>query len=170
MMVSLNNDMISEVKVQSSNFAAEYGAGGMNVSGVTKAGTSSFHGEGYYYLPRFEVRGQRPVELDRRRREAEGELQVPWLQRRRSDLLRRQLHEEQGQAVLLLRATNGSGRRSTRAAASRARTRQAMKNGDFSELLANRGPNLNSAPQLRIPRRASPGAGKPAPNNTWRRT
>jgi hypothetical protein len=42
--------MISEVKVQSSNFAAEYGAGGMNVSGVTKAGTSSFHGEGYYYL------------------------------------------------------------------------------------------------------------------------
>ena len=50
MMVSLNSDMISEVKVQSSNFAAEYGAGGMNVSGVTKAGTSSFHGEGYYYL------------------------------------------------------------------------------------------------------------------------
>ena len=50
MMVSLNNDMISEVKVQSSNFAAEYGAGGMNVSGVTKAGTSRFHGEGYYYL------------------------------------------------------------------------------------------------------------------------
>src|SRR5262249_1580578 len=50
MMLSLNNDMISEGKVQSSNFAAEYGAGGMNVSGVTKAGTSSFHGEGYYYL------------------------------------------------------------------------------------------------------------------------
>ncbi len=31
--VSLNNDMVSEVKVQSSNFAAEYGTGGMNVSG-----------------------------------------------------------------------------------------------------------------------------------------
>ena len=29
-------------------------------------------------------------------------------------------------------------------AASRARTRTAMKNGDFSELLANRGSNLNS--------------------------
>ena len=50
MMVSLNNDMISEVKVQSSNFAAEYGAGGMNVSGVTKAGSSKFHGELYDYI------------------------------------------------------------------------------------------------------------------------
>ena len=47
--VTLNNDMVQEVKVQSSNFAAEYGAGGMNVSGVTKAGTSAFHGQGYYY-------------------------------------------------------------------------------------------------------------------------
>ena len=37
--VSLNNDMVQEVKVQSSNFAAEYGTGGMNVSGVTKSGT-----------------------------------------------------------------------------------------------------------------------------------
>ena len=47
--VSLNNDMISEVKVQSSNFAAEYGTGGMNVSGVTKSGSSAFHGSVYDY-------------------------------------------------------------------------------------------------------------------------
>ena len=36
--VTLNNDMVQEVKVQSSNFAAEFGAGGMNISAVTKAG------------------------------------------------------------------------------------------------------------------------------------
>ncbi len=47
--VSLNNDMVQEVKVQSSNFAAEYGTGGMNVSGVTKSGTSKFHGSLYDY-------------------------------------------------------------------------------------------------------------------------
>jgi hypothetical protein len=47
--VSLNNDMIQEVKVQSSNFAAEYGTGGMNISGVTKSGSSRFHGEAYDY-------------------------------------------------------------------------------------------------------------------------
>src|SRR5205085_10472957 len=43
--VTLNNDMVQQVKVQSSNFAAEYGTGGMNVSGVTKAGTSKNQGE-----------------------------------------------------------------------------------------------------------------------------
>ena len=39
-----------------------------------------------------------------------------------------------------------------------------MKAGDFSELLANRGSNLNSVPQLRIPQ-GHPGAGNPAPGN-----
>ena len=35
--------------MQSSNFAAEYGTGGMNVSGVTKSGSSAFHGSVYDY-------------------------------------------------------------------------------------------------------------------------
>jgi len=39
-----------------------------------------------------------------------------------------------------------------------------MRNGDYSELLANRGSNLNSVPQLRIPK-GFPNAGQPAPNN-----
>ena len=47
--VSLNNDMVQEVKVLSSNFAAEHGTGGMNVSAVTKAGSSQFHGQLYDY-------------------------------------------------------------------------------------------------------------------------
>ena len=42
-----------------------------------------------------------------------------------------------------------------------------MRNGDFSELLANRGSNLNSIAQLRIPR-GFPNAGQPAPNNDMR--
>ena len=47
--VTLNNDMVQEVKVQSSNFAAEYGSSGMNVSAVTKAGSSRFSGTVYDY-------------------------------------------------------------------------------------------------------------------------
>jgi hypothetical protein len=47
--VTLNNDMVQEVKVQSSNFAAEYGTGGMNVSAVTKGGSSKFSGSLYDY-------------------------------------------------------------------------------------------------------------------------
>jgi hypothetical protein len=48
--VTVNNDMVQEVKVQSSNFAAEYGSGGMNISAVTKAGSSQFHGTLYDYI------------------------------------------------------------------------------------------------------------------------
>jgi Carboxypeptidase regulatory-like domain/TonB-dependent Receptor Plug Domain len=48
--VTLNNDMVQEVKVQSSNFAAEYGSGGMNISAVTKGGASNFSGTLYDYV------------------------------------------------------------------------------------------------------------------------
>src|SRR4051812_41769537 len=44
--VSLNNDMVSEVKVQSANFAAEYGTGGMHRGGVRKAGPPAVHAPG----------------------------------------------------------------------------------------------------------------------------
>ena len=47
--VTLNNDMVQEVKVQSSNFAAEYASSGMNVSAVTKGGSSRFSGTLYDY-------------------------------------------------------------------------------------------------------------------------
>jgi hypothetical protein len=47
--VTLNNDMVQEVKVQSSNFAAEYGSGGMSISAVTKGGSSRFSGTLYDY-------------------------------------------------------------------------------------------------------------------------
>jgi hypothetical protein len=48
--VTLNNDMVQEVKVQSSNFAAEYGSGGMSISAVTKGGSSRFSGTVYDYI------------------------------------------------------------------------------------------------------------------------
>src|SRR5262249_23186874 len=48
-MLNVNNDMVQEVKVQSSNFNAEYGSGAVNVSAVTKGGSSEFHGELYWY-------------------------------------------------------------------------------------------------------------------------
>jgi len=47
--VNPNPDMISEVKVLSSNFSAENAKGPVVVNTVTKAGGSSFHGEGYFY-------------------------------------------------------------------------------------------------------------------------
>jgi len=163
MMVSLNNDMISEVKVQSSNFAAEYGAGGMNVSGVTKAGSSKFHGELYDY-----IRDSKFAANDRSNSIAgvakpKASYKYPGFNvggpiffgdsytKNKDKLFFFFAYEWQKQQV-------DSGSRFTRTYTA------AEKNGDFSELLANRGSNLNSVPQLRIPR-GFPGAGGPAPNN-----
>ena len=163
MMVSLNNDMISEVKVQSSNFAAEYGAGGMNVSGVTKAGSSKFHGELYDY-----IRDSKFAANDRSNSIAgvakpKASYKYPGFNvggpiffgdsytKNKDKLFFFFAYEWQRQQV-------DSGSRFTRTYS------QAMKQGDFSELLANRGSNLNSVPQLKIPV-GFPGAGNPAPNN-----
>jgi hypothetical protein len=161
--VTLNNDMVQEVKVQSSNFAAEYGTGGMNVSGVTKAGSSKFHGEGYDYW-----RGSQFAANDRSNSIAgtpkpKSKFNYPGgniggpitfgdsYTKNRDKLFFFGAFEVQRQQV-------DSGSRFSRTYS------QAMRNGDFSELLANRGSNLNSVPQLNIPM-GFPGAGTPAPNN-----
>ncbi len=162
-MVSLNNDMVQEVKVQSSNFAAEYGTGGMNVSGVTKSGSSRFHGSLYDYW-----RDHRFAANDRSNSIAgtpkpKSTYQYPGgniggpivfgdsYTKNRDRLFFFAAYEVQRQKV-------DSGSHFTRTFT------QAMRNGDYSELLANRGSNLNSIPQLRIPR-GHPNAGQPAPNN-----
>ena len=164
--VSLNNDMVQEVKVQSANFAAEFGTGGMNVSGVTKSGTSKFRGSFYDYW-----RDHRFAANDRSNSitltpKPQSTYQYPGgniggpitfgdsYTKNKDRLFFFVAYEAQRQKV-------DSGSSFTRTLS------PAMKNGDFSELLANRGSNLNSIPQLRIPR-GYPNAGEPAPNNDMR--
>ncbi len=164
--VSLNNDMIQEVKVQSSNFAAEFGTGGMNVSGVTKSGSSKFHGEGYDYWRDYHLAANDRSNSITGTEKPKSKYQYPGFNiggpisfgdnytKNRDRLFFFAAFEVQRQQV-------DSGSHFTRTLS------QAMKNGDFSELLANRGSNLNSIPQLRIPR-GFPNAGSPAPNNDMR--
>src|SRR5690606_16042271 len=64
-------DSIAEVKVQTSNFQAEYGrSSGASITVITKSGSSQFHGSGAYYK-RHEAFNANP--WDRRRQCAEGE-------------------------------------------------------------------------------------------------
>ena len=160
--VSLNNDMVQEVKVQSSNFAAEYGTGGMNVSGVTKAGTSKFHGEFYDYLRDYHFAANDRSNVDAGTPKPKSKYQYPGgniggpieTAGRKDKLFFFGAFEGQRQQV-------DSGSRFSRTFT------QAMRNGDYSELLANRGSNLNSPAQLKIPQ-GFPNAGQPAPNNDMR--
>src|SRR5262245_23131544 len=48
--VSLNNDFVQEVTVQTSNFAAEHGNSTVQILGKTKSGSSEYHGSVYSYV------------------------------------------------------------------------------------------------------------------------
>ncbi|MDQ6677386.1 MAG: Plug and carboxypeptidase regulatory-like domain-containing protein [Acidobacteriota bacterium] len=45
-----NREMISEIKIQTSNFGAENLGGPVVVQSISKSGTKQFHGEGYYSI------------------------------------------------------------------------------------------------------------------------
>jgi len=47
--VNPNPEMIAELKVQQSNFSAEYAKGPVVLNSITKAGGREFHGSGYFY-------------------------------------------------------------------------------------------------------------------------
>ena len=55
LIIAPNTDFVSEVKVQSSNYAAEFGSGGIQVNATTKGGSSEFHGTAYDYLRSYKV-------------------------------------------------------------------------------------------------------------------
>ncbi len=48
--ITANPDMVQEVKVQTSNYAAEHGSSAVQISATTKGGSSGFHGTVYDYI------------------------------------------------------------------------------------------------------------------------
>jgi hypothetical protein len=164
--VSLNNDMIQEVKVQSANFAAEFGTGGMNVSGVTKAGSSQFHGSVYDYWRDYRFAANDRSNSIALTPKPKSTYQYPGGNIGGPIVLGDSYTKGRDRlfffaALEIQRQKVDSGSFFTRTFS------EAMRNGDYSELLANRGNNLNSIPQLRIPR-GYPNAGSAAPNNDMR--
>lgn len=53
--ITLNNDMVQEVKVQTSNYAAEFGSSGVQITGTTRSGSNEFHGGLYYYARPYQL-------------------------------------------------------------------------------------------------------------------
>ncbi len=162
--VTLNNDMVQEVKVQSSNYAAEYGSSGMSISAVTKSGSSRFRGTLYDYIrdSKFSAndRSNSIAGTDKPKDTYQypggnvgGPIVIPGLgfTKNRDKLFFFVGYEYQKQNV-------DSGSRFTTVPTA------AMKRGDFSELLAGRGQNLNMPTVVNVPGGFA-GAGTPVPNN-----
>lgn len=166
-MLTPNSDMVEEVKIQTSNFAAEYGSAGVQLTAVTKSGSRSFHGAVYDYW-----RSWRLAANDHSNNQAgipkpksaynypgvnlSGPLLLPGtgFNKTRDRLFFFVGFEYQDQTpdpgtwlgvVPTLR----------------------QREGDFGELLDNRGQNLNQPPIVTIPGGFA-GAGSPAPNNDVR--
>jgi hypothetical protein len=165
--LSPNNDMVQEVKVQSSNYAAEYGSSGVHISAVTKGGGSKFHGTVYDYL-----RHNKFAANDRSNTIAgvakpksyfhypgfnlSGPLLIPGTG----------FNKNRDKAFFFFglevqRQELDPGSRFSIVPSDR------QREGDFSELLANRGQNLLQPTQVLIPH-GFPGAGTPAAGNDLR--
>jgi hypothetical protein len=163
-MVDLNNDMVQEVKVQSSNFDAEYGTGAINVSAVTKGGSSKVHGTGYWYGRDHRLaandRSNTIVGIPKPRSgffypggNIGGPIVLPRIAYMRN---RDRLFFWIGVEAQRQKLDSGTSLSTTASEAARI--------GDLSEFLENRGQNLNHPAIVLIPA-GFPNAGTPAPNN-----
>jgi hypothetical protein len=166
-MVNVNNDMVQEVKVQSSNFNAEYGSGAINISAVTKGGSSEFHGAAYWYGRDHRLaandRSNSILGIDKPKSgffypggNIGGPLPLPFTGYNGG---RDRLFFWLGVEAQRQRVDSGSTLTTT--------ISQAARTGDLSEFLAGRGQNLNHPSIVLVPA-GFPNSGTPAPNNDLR--
>ncbi len=103
-MATTNIDAVAEFKILTNAYQAEYGrAVGGQVQVVTKSGTQSFHGSGYWYGRRGQLERQQLDEQPRRDRQEHGvRPQRLRLHHRRSALHPGRLQQGQEEALLLL--------------------------------------------------------------------
>ena len=167
MMANINPDMVEEVKVQTSNYAAEYGSGTVQITAVTKSGSSQLHGSAYDYW-----RNWRFAANDRSNNYAgvprpESDYQYPGFN------LRARCSCPGPTTTRSETSSSSSWASSTQHQIIDPGTTLGVvptldqREGDFSELLAAGGQNLGQPTAVTIPG-GFPGEGEPAPGNDLR--
>ncbi len=166
--ITANPDMVQEVTVQTSNYAAEHGVSGVNISATTKGGSNSFHGEVYDYIRNYRFQANdrsNSIAGTKKPKSAYqypggnigGPVILPWTKFNRNrdklffffglEFQRQQVDPGTFTAVV---------------------PTVKMRTGDFSELLTGAGQNLNMPRTVNVPRGCTVGgvgAGSAAPNN-----
>jgi hypothetical protein len=159
-----NNDMVSEVKVQSSNYAAEFGSAGVQVNAITKGGSSEFHGTLYDYIRHYNFQANDRSNSITGTPRPKSKFQYPGGNLSGPILIPgTDFNKNRDKAFFFFgiewqrqQVDNGSNLAVSPS--------DAMRNGDFSELLAGSGSNLNLPTTVNIPG-GYPGGGSAAPNN-----
>jgi hypothetical protein len=166
--ITANPDMVQEVKVQTSNYAAEHGTSAIQISATTKPGGSGFHGSLYDYLRDYHFQAndrsnsingvERPLsKYNYPGGNIGGPVILPWTKFNRN---RDKLFFFAGFEYYYQRVDEGSSLQVV--------PTLAQRQGDFSELLAGTGSNLNQGTTVNVPQGCTVngvGPGNPAPNN-----
>jgi hypothetical protein len=166
--ITANPDMVQEVKVQTSNYAAEHGTSAIQISATTKGGSSAFHGSIYDYIRDYHFQAndrsnsingiQRPKsKYNYPGGNIGGPVILPWTKFNKD---RDKLFFFVGYEYYYQRVDEGS----SLTVVPTLKQRQ----GDFSELLTGSGANLNQGRTVHLPPLCNVGGagpGQDAPNN-----
>jgi hypothetical protein len=166
-MVNINPDMVDEVKVQTSNYAAQYGSSGVQVTAVTKGGSSSFHGALYDYWRnwRFAANDRSNVVHDVPR--PESNYQYPGVSLSGPVLLPGTGFNKNRDKLFFFVGFEYQHQIIDPGTSLGVVPTLKQRQGDFSELLLNQGQNLGQPALVNIPGGFA-GQGEPAPDNDLR--
>jgi len=157
-----NNDMVSEVKVQSSNYAAEYGSAGIQVNAITKGGSSEFHGTAYTYMRHYKFQANdssnRIAGVDR----PESEFWFPGANLSGPILIPGTDFNKNRDKAFFFVGFEVQRQQVDRGSSFAVTPTQRQKQGFFDDTQG--GQNLNQPTSVNIPG-GFPGAGSPAPGN-----
>ena len=162
--VTLNNDMVQEVKVQSSNFPAEFGSSGMSISAVTKSGTSQFHGTLYDYVRHYKVAANDRSNSIAGIEKPKSDYKFPGVNVGGPILIPGTGFNRDRNKAFFFVGFEAQRQQIDNGARFGVVPTLKQRQGDFSEFLTANGQNLNqSVGPVLIPQ-GFPGAGTPAPN------
>lgn len=150
-MITANPDMVQEVKIQTSNYAAEHGTSAVQIGVTSKGGSSAFHGSIYDYMRDYHFQANdrsnsinginRPLsKYNYPGGNIGGPVILPWTKFNRN---RDKLFFFVGYEYYYQRVDEGSSRSVV--------PTLKQRNGDFSELLTGAGANLNQGRQVTVP-------------------
>jgi Carboxypeptidase regulatory-like domain/TonB-dependent Receptor Plug Domain len=166
-MVNINPDMVDEVKVQTSNYAAQYGSAGVQITAVTKGGASSFRGSLYDYWRNWRFAANDRSNVVHGVPRPRSDYQYPGFSLSGPVLIPGTSFNKSRDKLFFFVGLEYQHQIVDPGTSLGVVPTLKQRQGDFSEMLGNRGDNLAQPSLVTIPG-GFPGAGDPAPNNDLR--